>query len=257
MTTLEHALERTILIRATPATVFRYFQDPQRFAEWWGHGSTIEGRPGGAVRIVCPNGETASGEVLEVVEGSRIVFTYGYDGAGKLLPPGGSRVTITLEGTGEGTLLRLRHELPSAEARDAHEAGWRYQLALFANVAAREQHAGVAAIVDAYFAAWAEPDPTARRQALATIVTDGVTFRDPFGCTRGLDDLHAHIGAAQFHMPGVRLERKGDVRQCQGTALADWMAVAEDGSPRGHGMNVFELASDGRIAGAVGFWVPS
>jgi hypothetical protein len=55
-------------------------------------------------------------------------------------------------------------------------------------------------------------------------------------------------------MPGTRLRREGDVRQCQGTALADWVAVGDDGSSRARGTNVFEMAPDGRIAGVVGFW---
>jgi hypothetical protein len=52
----------------------------------------------------------------------------------------------------------------------------------------------------------------------------------------------------------MRLERSGDVRQCQGTALADWVARAADGAARGRGTNVFELAPDGRIARVVGLW---
>jgi uncharacterized protein YndB with AHSA1/START domain len=254
MTNLEHSLERTILIRATRETVFRYFQDPRRFADWWGAGSSIEGRPGGAVRIVYPGGETASGTVLEVEEGRRIVFSYGYDRPGKVLPPGGSRVTIRLEDDPRGTRLTLRHDLPDAAARDAHLGGWRYQLALFANVAAREQHAGTASAVDRYFAAWAETDAATRREALAAVADEDVAFRDAFGCTSGVADLDAHIAAAQLHMPGVRLRREGDVRQCQGTALVDWVAIGPDGSPRGKGTSVFDLGADGRISGIAGFW---
>jgi hypothetical protein len=55
-------------------------------------------------------------------------------------------------------------------------------------------------------------------------------------------------------MPGVRLEREGEVRQCQGTAVVDWLARAADGQERGKGTNVFDLAPDGRIARAVGLW---
>jgi uncharacterized protein YndB with AHSA1/START domain len=249
--TLDHALERTVRIAARPATVFRFFTDPARFAVWWGAGSHIDARPGGAVHIRYPNGVVASGEVVEVVPDRRIVFTYGYEDGGKPIPPGGSRVTVTLEEAARGTLLRLRHELATEGARDAHVPGWRYQLAVFANVASAEEHAGVDARVDAFFAAWAEPDAARRRETLAEVVTDGVTFRDAFACTAGLDDLVAHTGAVQMHMPGVVLRRAGNVRQCQGTAVVEWEMVS-DGAARGRGTNVFELAPDGRIAGAVG-----
>jgi uncharacterized protein YndB with AHSA1/START domain len=250
--TLDHALERTVLIAARPATVFRFFTDPARFAAWWGAGSHIDARPGGAVHIRYPNGVVASGEVVEVVPGRRIVFTYGYEDAGKPIPPGGSRVVVTLEETVRGTRLLLRHELATAEARDAHVPGWRYQLAVFANVAAAEQHQGTDARMDAFFAAWAEPDAARRREALADLVTDDVAFRDAFACTEGLDDLVAHTGAVQMHMPGVVLQRAGDARQCQGTAVVEWEMRAADGTPRGRGTNVFQLAPDGRFAAVVG-----
>lgn len=249
---LEHALERSVRIAARRATVFRFFTDPERFATWWGAGSHIDARPGGAVHIRYPNGVVASGTVVEVEPDRRIVFTYGYEDAGKPIPPGGSRVTVTLEETARGTLLLLRHELATADARDAHVPGWRYQLAVFANVAAAEQHAEADQRVDVFFAAWAEPDASRRRAALAEVATDDVSFRDAFACTAGLDDLVAHTGAVQMHMPGVVLQRAGRARQCQGTAVVEWEMRGADGTPRGRGTNVFELAPDGRIAAAVG-----
>ena len=125
--TLDHVLERTVLIRARRETVFRYFTDSERFAAWWGAGSTIDARPGGALRIRYPNGALASGEVVEVVPHQRVVFTYGYEDAAKPVRPGGSRVVITLEERKDGTLLHLRHELPDAASRDQHVQGWRYR----------------------------------------------------------------------------------------------------------------------------------
>jgi uncharacterized protein YndB with AHSA1/START domain len=256
MNALEHVLERTILIRARRETVFRYFTDSARFAAWWGAGSTIDPRPGGALRIRHPNGVLASGEVIEVVPERRVVFTYGYDDPARPLRPGGSRVTVTLEEAAAGTLVHLRHELPDAATRDEHVQGWRYQMAVFASVVAREQHAGVTPAVDAFLAAWSEKDAARRRASLAPVATEDVSFADAFSCTAGLDDLSAHLGAAQLHMPGLVLERNGDVRHCQGTAIADWVAKAPDGAIRARGTNVFELAPDGRIARVVGLWAP-
>ena len=254
MSALEYALERTVVIRARRETVFRYFTDSERFAAWWGAGSTIEPRAGGTVRIRYPNGVLASGEVVEVVPPERIVFTYGYEDPGKPVRPGGSRVIVTLEERKEGTLLHLRHELPDAASRDQHVQGWRYQLAVFANVAAREQHAGLASAADSFFAAWSEKDEGRRRATLAAVACEDVTFADAFSCTSGIDDLVLHLAAAQTHMPGMVLERVGDVRQCQGTAVVDWMAKGPDGAVRGRGTNVLEVAPDGRLARIVGFW---
>jgi uncharacterized protein YndB with AHSA1/START domain len=251
---LEHSLERTVYISATRSTVFRFFTDSDRFAAWWGAGSRIEPRPGGAVHIVLPGGTVVSGEVKEVEPERRIVFTYGYEG-GRPIPPGGSLVTITLAEEARGTRLHLRHELPTAAARDEHVQGWRFQLALFANVAAGDQHAGLEPRVDAFLDAWAEPDAAARRERLASVAQDAMAFRDRFSCTASLDDLVAHIGAAQVHMPGLRLERDGAVRQCQGMALVHWVAKGPDGAVRGRGVNVLELAPDGRLAAVTGFWM--
>lgn len=254
--TLEHSLERTLVIAATRATVFRYFTDSERFAAWWGAGSAIEGRPGGAVVIRYPNGVKASGRVMEVRDQESIVFTYGYDDPSKPIPPGGSQVTITLADAPGGTRLHLRHDFDSAAVRQQHVQGWRYQLAVFANVAAREQHASVAERVDRYFQLWSEPDPEARARGLAEIAAEDVVFHDAFSCTSGLVDLTDHLAAAQAHMPGVRLKRTGDVRQCQGTAVADWMAEGPGGKAAGSGVNVFDLAPDGRFARVVGLWRP-
>ena len=251
---LDHVLERTVLIRAVRALVFRYFTDSERFAAWWGPGSAIEAREGGAVHIRYPNGVVATGKVVEVRDGERIVFTYGYEDPARPVPPGGSRVTVTLEDEARGTRVRLRHELPTAAARDAHVQGWRYQLAVFANVVAAETARGLAGRVDAFLAAWSEPDEKRRRSALAAVAAPDVAFGDAFSCTSGVDDLVAHLAAAQAHMPGVRLERAGEVRHCQGTALADWVARGADGQVKGRGTNVFELGPDGLVTRVVGLW---
>jgi len=253
MTTLDHVLDRTVTIAARRETVFRYFTDSERFASWWGAGSQIEARPGGAVRIRYPNGVVAGGTVVEITPVERVVFTYGYE-TGEPIPIGASRVTITLQETARGTVVRLRHELPSADARDEHVQGWRYQLAVFANVVAREAHAGASALADRFFALWSETDPGQRRAELGRVAVPDLAFRDPYSCTDGADDLVAHIGASQRFMPGVVLRRRGEARLCQGTALVDWEVEGPDGAVRARGTNVFELAPDGRIAKVTGFW---
>jgi uncharacterized protein YndB with AHSA1/START domain len=254
MNPLPFSLDRSLVIRAPRGVVFRYFTDSARFAQWWGKGSSIEARVGGAVRIVYPNGVVALGAVTRVATGESIAFTYGYEDAAKPIRPGASLVTITLRDHADGTLLALRHDLDSEAARDAHVPGWRFQLALFANVVAREQHAGVAAVVDRWFAAWAESDAATRASLLAASAVDDVTLHDPYSCLHGRAELDAHIVATQQFAPGTRMQRVGDVRHCQGTALVEWTAANPAGQPLGKGTNVVRLAPDGRIAGVVGFW---
>ena len=66
MTVLAHQLDRTLVIGAPPALVFRYFTDSDRWAAWWGAGSTIDARPGGRVYIRYPGNVEAVGEVIDV-----------------------------------------------------------------------------------------------------------------------------------------------------------------------------------------------
>jgi hypothetical protein len=119
---------------------------------------------------------------------------------------------------------------------------------------AKEAHAGAGALADRFFAIWAETDAAKRRAELQAVALETLAFRDPYSCTDGLDDLNAHIAAAQRFMPGVVLERQGEARQCQGLAIVDWTAKGPDGNPRGKGTNAFELAPDGRIARVTGIW---
>lgn len=255
MTALPHSLDRAVVIRARPGTVFRYFTDTARFASWWGEGSSIDATPGGAVRIVYPGGVVVSGSVVSVKPAQQISFTYGYESKNReMVAPGGSLVTVTLEQHPEGTLLRLKHDLATVAARDAHVAGWRYQLAIFANIVTREEYGSAEALVDRYFAIWSEPDGARRNAELGAVGTSDLIFRDGFGVTASPSDLADHIGATQMHMPGLRLERDGALRQCQGTGVANWVTRAPDGSVAARGTNVFDFAPDGRLSRVVGLW---
>lgn len=246
MSTLPYTLERTILIRAKREIVFRFFTDSARWASWWGPQSTFDGRPGGKVYIRHPNGVESLGEVLDVRPPEHISFTYGFVN-GKPIPPGSSRVTIHLESHASGTKLHLQHEFPDASTRDQHGQGWRFQLSLLSNAVANEVFADAVKAVDAWFQAWFEPDERVRDETLARIVTSGIRFRDRYSSLDSVADLSAHISAGLRFMPGMRLERKGNVRQCQGTVLADWVAIASDGKERMSGTSVFDFSPDVRI----------
>jgi uncharacterized protein YndB with AHSA1/START domain len=254
-TSLPHRLDRTVAIRASRQTVFRFFTDETRWATWWGAGSTIDARPGGQLRIRYPDGTEVSGEVIELQVPERFVFSYGFV-SGAPIPPGSSRVTIRLEPHGAGTRLHLSHEFAEASVRDDHVQGWRYQLSLFGNVIADEVNAGAAACVDAWFALWSEPDDGLREQALSAVADREVRFRDRFSLIDGLTDLVDHIAAGRRFMPGLRLERRGDVRHCQGTALADWVGLGTNGEERFKGTNVFVFGATGQIESVTGIWAP-
>ena len=250
---LPHHLERMILIQADRETVFRFFTDNARWASWWGAGSTIDARPGGRVLIRHPGDVEVSGEVVEIAPPDRLVFTYGFT-SGSPIPPGGSLVTIQLEEAGTSTRLHLSHDFAEADVRDEHVQGWRYQLSLFGNVVVDEVNAGAGDAVDVWFAAWSETDASTRESMLARVASSDVRLRDRFSLIDGLADLIPHLTAAQRFMHGLTLQREGDVRHCQGTVLADWVARAADGQERGRGTNVFVFNGKGVIESVTGFW---
>jgi uncharacterized protein YndB with AHSA1/START domain len=252
MSVLPHRLDRTVVIHAAPETVFGFFTETQKWASWWGAGSTIVPQPGGPLTIRYPDGTEVLGIVVEVRAPERIVFTYGYAN-GNMIAPGGSRVTIVLERAGAATRLTLTHEFAEMPVRDRHVQGWRYQLSLFANVVTDAQHAGAAGVVDAWFDAWADPDDVSRARTIRRIASSELRFKDRHSCTDGVDDLVAHITAAQHFMPGFRMMRTGAVRHCQGTVLAEWTALDPDGATRASGTNVFAFSAEGRIESVTGF----
>jgi uncharacterized protein YndB with AHSA1/START domain len=247
-----YCLERTVLIGAEPEVVFRFFTDSSRWASWWGAHSTIDATPGGKVYIRHANGVESLGEVLDVRPPEQITFTYGFV-SGKPIPPGSSRVTVRLRRQPGGTELHLRHEFAEAAPRDEHVQGWRFQLSLFANAVANEVFADAASRIDTWFDAWMLADDGLREETLLQIVTSRIHFRDRYSLLDGIADLSAHIGAAQRFMPGIGLKRKGEIRHCQGSVLADWIATGGDGQERMSGTSVFVFGPDVRIDSVTSF----
>ena len=250
---LIHALDRTIVICAKRETVFRFFMESRLFADWWGDGSTIDGRVGGAIRVRFSNGILASGEIVEIQPPERIVFTYGFD-SGDPISPGASLVSIVLLEHPDGTQLNLHHQFADASVRDEHQQGWRYQLALFANVASRVQHSDATSRMDAYFDLWNEKDSGKRLQKMNGLLTKEISFQDQYSCTLGQEDLSAHLSAYHKFMPGMILAREGEPQLCQGTGLVRWIATKKDGSTVAKGTNVFTFSPDGQIRRITGFW---
>ena len=250
---LPHKLDRIVIIEAPREIVFRFFTDATRWASWWGAGSTIDAKSGGKLLIRYPDGTEVVGEVLDLAPPERVVFTYGYT-SGQMIPPGGSLVTIRLEADPRGTRLELRHDFAEGAVRDQHVQGWRYQLSLFGNIVANDLHGDAAAVIDEGFAAWLERDAGTRRQRLAAIATPGVKFRDRFSLIDGIDELNEQIGASQRFMPGLRMERRGDVRHCQGLVLVDWAVLTPENQERGRGINVFAFGPGRKIEAVTGFW---
>ena len=116
-------------IAASPATVFSFFTDLERWTSWQGVDGEIDASPGGVFRIRMPGAQVAAGRFLELVPHTRIVFTWGWEGDGSPVPPGSTTVTIELEPDEDGTFLRLTHsDLAPPPVADHHREGWELYL---------------------------------------------------------------------------------------------------------------------------------
>ncbi|MCH8009800.1 MAG: SRPBCC domain-containing protein [Chloroflexi bacterium] len=136
MTTIsEDALEVEVRIAARPSTVFSLLDNADGMAKWFGSSVQMDAKPGGTLRVDINGRDIAKGEIVEIVPPERIVFTFGWEGEGHPVPPGASRVEITLVEDGDGTIVRLRHSGLTAEQAASHKEGWDHFLPRLLEVA--------------------------------------------------------------------------------------------------------------------------
>lgn len=111
-------------IAASPAVVFSYLTESEKFAAWMGVGAELDPRPGGSYRIDVDGEHVAVGEYRELDPPRRVLMTWGWKDH-DAVPPGSTMVEITLSPDGPDTVLRLRHTgLPSDAEKQAHRGGW-------------------------------------------------------------------------------------------------------------------------------------
>jgi uncharacterized protein YndB with AHSA1/START domain len=251
-------------IAASPAIVWSFLSDPERFRSWIGAfagaapqpGTRVDPRVGGKLRVEYQGGTFATGEITAIEPQTRIEFTWGYEpGGGQNIPPGSTRVEILLCPTAAGTRVELRHHnIPTQEARDGHRGGWTHYLSMFARDAAAAQHAEtLPAICADYFRAWSEPDDAARAKLLVQCCESDVRVRTSFANTNSIPELNAHIANGLKHMPGLSLKLVGAPQQLHGFARFEWSVDAPNGASIFRGVNFAELAPSGRIRTLVGF----
>jgi uncharacterized protein (TIGR03086 family) len=122
------AYESSVVVPLPPDETFAMITEPERLRRWNNVSARVDLRAGGDYRWNIIPGHYTVGFIREVEPGRRLVMGWGDD-----LPESGepdpTTVTITLEPTDEGTLVRLVHSGLSAEAEPRHAAGWDHYLA--------------------------------------------------------------------------------------------------------------------------------
>jgi uncharacterized protein YndB with AHSA1/START domain len=122
--------------------VFEMFTDPRQLVRWIGISADLEPQPGGRFRFEIVPGQFCEGQYVIIDPPGRLVFTWGWTDPGFGLPPGTSRVEVTLTRSGDdGTRLRLVHTGLAGDLGLLHEDGWSRFLARLAAVAAGEEPA--------------------------------------------------------------------------------------------------------------------
>ncbi len=249
-------VELRMEIAASAATIFRFLSDPERFQQWMGVSGALPATAGDPYALDFPSGAVVRGHLVEIVPDRRVVFSWGYDDRKHGIGPGDTTVTIELSPADGGTLVTLRHTGRGLDAsRREHRAGWKHYLSSLSNLAVATEGRADAA-VDAYLAAWAEPDDEKRRALLDRCWHDDGLFRDAMGVAAGRDELIDHIAAAIAYAPGARLERSGPVLRAHGAVGYRWRIVIPTGQVVGTGFNVGELGADGLFRSVTGFWEP-
>lgn len=126
-TTATVAAEKTAFLPVPPDDAFALITEPDRLRRWKTIASRVDLRAGGEYRFTIVPGHIARGTFREVVPGQRIVFGWGWEGGGDLLPDA-STVTVTLEPVDGGTLVRLVHDGLTEEQAASHLEGWTHFL---------------------------------------------------------------------------------------------------------------------------------
>jgi uncharacterized protein YndB with AHSA1/START domain len=128
-----------LVLLAPVEQVFEMFTDPRQLVRWIGISADLQPRPGGRFRFEVMPGQFCEGHYVVVDRPGRLVFTWGWTDPSFGLPPGASRVEVTLAPSDRDagrTRLRLVHSGLAGDLGLLHEDGWSRFLARLAAVAA-------------------------------------------------------------------------------------------------------------------------
>ncbi len=110
------------------------------------------------------------------------------------------------------------------------------------------------AVLAEYLDMWLEPDEGARAARIARVFTEDGRHVDPNADARGHDGLAAMLTAVHAQFPGFGMRQTSGVDLHNDQLRFGWELVAADGTPVVAGIDVGELAEDGRLRRITGFW---
>jgi hypothetical protein len=109
-------------------------------------------------------------------------------------------------------------------------------------------------LIDAYFAMWRETDPSARANLIERAFTTGGRHVDPLADANGYEEMNDMVTGVHAQYPGFTLERTSGIDQHGDQLRFAWKIDQADGTPLVAGIDIGELAPDGRLRRIAGFW---
>lgn len=109
-------------------------------------------------------------------------------------------------------------------------------------------------LLETYFDMWRATDPTARAALIERAFTPEGRHVDPLADANGHSELNDMVGGVHAQYPGFTIERTSGIDQHGDQVRFAWKVDLADGTPLVAGIDVAELAADGRLSRVAGFW---
>lgn len=113
---------------------------------------------------------------------------------------------------------------------------------------------GVQTTVDTYIAMWNETDATRRSDLIGRAWASDGRYLDPQLEAEGPAAISAMVAAVHERFPGHRFRRVSGIDQHHDQIRFAWELVAPDGTLTVAGIDIGELAADGRLRRITGFF---
>jgi hypothetical protein len=111
--------------------------------------------------------------------------------------------------------------------------------------------------IDTYLSAWNETDPARRAKLIDQVwATDGRLI-DPPLASEGHAGISDHVETFHAQFPGHTFQRASSVDAHHDQFRVAWNLMSPDGTVALAGLDVGELAADGRLQRVAGFFGPA
>jgi len=111
-----------------------------------------------------------------------------------------------------------------------------------------------ATLVDTYFEMWRTTDAAERAELVAQAFTEDGRHVDQHADATGHTELVEMITGVHTGFPGFQMARTSGVDRFGDQLRFAWELNGADGTPIVAGLDVAELAADGRLHRVTGFW---